>query len=248
MDSGDPSVACPALAKAPGVPATRIDRAADIAPHIGRRRERRPANARPTLGRLINRALTLAVACSTISIFVFRSARGEDQNIESAQIRSIVVKLSSEDVYARIWQDAFHQMIDLRRRLAERTKRPPILTTEVFTATFDAPEGQIVMAATATPKVDCESYSKVSLSPSLMTCPLRVALVQGKDFRVVYETKSFPFSIGVTESGEINSEDKQNYTTVTFDPVNKTLTTMLIEGGARKREGDSSETVIHLNY
>jgi hypothetical protein len=90
----------------------------------------------------MKRALALAFAFSIISIFEFQPARGEVQKTESALLRSVVVSLYDGDVRVRMWRDAFQQMIDLRRRLSERTRRPPILPTEVFTATFDAPEGQ----------------------------------------------------------------------------------------------------------
>jgi hypothetical protein len=193
-------------------------------------------------------AQVLAIAFLFVPIFICPSARGEDGRTETAQLRAIQVKLYGEDIYVRIWQDAFQKIMDLRKQFSGKTKRPPRVTAEVFTATFTAPEGEVVMAATATPKADCESYTNVGLSPSLIACPLRVALVQGSTFKIIYESDSFPFSIGVTDSGELNNEDKQNYTTIIFDPAKKTLRTELVEGGVHKLQPDSSDSSIQLTY
>jgi hypothetical protein len=111
-----------------------------------------------------------------------------------------------------------------------------------------------VMAATGTPENDCESYTNVGLLPTLMTCPLRVPLVQdGRVKAIVYEDDSFPFAISVNDKGEFNNEDKENRTNVVFDPSKKIIATQLIEAGtlvgaAQALEANPNDVVMRLKY
>ncbi len=125
-----------------------------------------------------------------------------------------------------------------------------ISTTNVFAANFDVPQGKIIVSATDAPGYDCQSYTNIGLSPSLMTCPMRVALVEPNEIKIIYSSKSFPFSIGVNEEGQFDNENPENRTLMTLDPVNKILRTHLSQSGPHI-EGfnpDADNTAIRLDY
>jgi hypothetical protein len=124
----------------------------------------------------------------------------------------------------------FDQELALRQRLSERTKRPPVLTTDVFAAAFAVPDGEIIVSATDTGN-GCQSYTNIGLPSSLMTCPMKVALVHDHEPKIIYSSDSFAFSIGVDSEGKFENENPENRTAVTFDPVKKMLSTRLFEAG-----------------
>jgi len=83
-----------------------------------------------------------------------------------------------------------------------------------------------------------------------MTCPMRIALVQSKEIKIIYSSKSFPFSIGVNKEGEFDNENPASRTSVTLDPVKKILRTYLSQAGPHI-EGfalNADNTAIRLEY
>lgn len=171
----------------------------------------------------------------------------------SAVLKAVTVDLggdSGSNVYRAIWHDVFDQELAIRQKFSEKTNRPVISTTNVFAANFDVPQGKIVVSATDVPGNGCQSYTNIGLSPSLMTCPMRIALVQSKEIKIIYSSKSFPFSIGVNKEGEFDNENPASRTSVTLDPVKKILRTYLSQAGPHI-EGfalNADNTTIRLEY
>jgi hypothetical protein len=191
---------------------------------------------------------------SALSVFAQdKSTAIQPGQPETAQLSAITVDMNGGPdsyVYDTIWKDVFAQELALREAISKKTGRPAISTTDVFKATFGLPDATIVLSATATPQVDCSSYTNVGLPPSLMTCPMRVALVHGKDVNVIYSSNSFPFAISVNESGSFDPNDSNNKTLVIFDPTSKTIRTQLFQNGSHIEEfkPDSDDTTITLKY
>jgi hypothetical protein len=174
----------------------------------------------------------------------------------TATLNAVTVSLTGEpgsNIYRTIWRDLFDRELVLRQTLSERTRRPPILTTDVFAAAFDVTDGKIVVSATDTGD-GCLSYTNLGLPPSLMTCPMRVALVRNREPKIIYSSDSFPFSIGVTSDGKFDSTNPQDRPAVTLDPATKILSTRLFEGGQPAGphiEGfnpRADDSLIHLEY
>lgn len=131
----------------------------------------------------------------------------------SAALKAVTVDLrgdSSSNIYRAIWHDVFDQELAIRQKFSEKTNRPIISTTNVFAANFDVPKGKIIVSATDEPGNGCQSYTNIGLSPSLMSCPMRVAFVQPNEIKIIYSSKSFPFSIGVTDEGQFDNENPAN--------------------------------------
>lgn len=173
---------------------------------------------------------------------------------ETARLTAITVDLRGESpaskVYRAIWRDAFDQELAVREKLSKVTKRPPIFTADVFAASFTIAKGKIIVSATNTPTISCQSYTNLGLSPSLMTCPMRVALVQTDETKIIYRTDAFAFSIGVSDKGTFDNENPESRTSVTFDPVNKVLQTHLVEAGPHVEgfKSGADDTQIRLEY
>ena len=170
--------------------------------------------------------------------------------MQTERLHAVTVKLYDEESpLAKIWHDVFEKEISMRNAMSKKTGRPAIPTTTVFAASFKDPGGSvIIMAAMATPEKDCTSYTNIGLSPVLMSCPLRVALVKNDaDIKVVYSNDSFPFVMEVNEEGEFKDESKANNTQVFFNYANKTLTTKLVENGIAQKD-TRDNTVILLKY
>jgi hypothetical protein len=148
---------------------------------------------------------------------------------QTAQLSAITVNLKGDspdsEMYQSIWQDVFKQELETRIKLSAITNRPPLYTTQLFVAAFNVPQGSIVLSSTDTPEVGCRTYTAVGLSPSLMTCPVRVALLQNKEARVIYSSPAYTFSFSVNADGEFDNDSAEVRTFVTLDPSSKSLYT-----------------------
>ncbi len=181
----------------------------------------------------MTRRALVPIGSALCAMFMSIPAEAENSNPQTAWLSAVSVKLDEDNIYSRVWRDAFDKILARRKVLSEKLGRPPILTTDVFAVTFKSTNGQgdIVMSATATLDKDCESYANVGLSPSLMTCPLRIVLVQSDRLKLLYQEDSFAFAIGVDDKGVFDNEDKDNHTEVVFDPEEKTISVALTAKG-----------------
>jgi len=184
-------------------------------------------------------------------------ARAQDAPIiqalkaSSVSLRGDLINLkSSPNILRAIWQDQFARIYDERQILSKKAGNPPIDTTTVFSAFFESPKGLFVLSATATPEVDCQSFTGLGLSPNLLACPMRVALVSGGKITLIYEDSHFAFSTSVNDQGEFNNEDKANQTAIEFNFADKVIQTKLFFGTHKPEVNaePSDDTTIKLTY
>jgi hypothetical protein len=117
-----------------------------------------------------------------------------------------------------IWRSEFAKTWSVRQELAKRLGRVPLDETNVFVTKFDLPSGKMIVSATSTPSEDCQSFSNLGLSDNLLSCPMKVAIVQSNKLDVVYDGGNFVFSIGLGPGGAFNNSDTEAQTSITFDP------------------------------
>jgi hypothetical protein len=81
----------------------------------------------------------------------------------------------------------------------------------------------MIVSATSTPREDCKSFSNLNLSDNLLSCPMKVAIIQSDKLDIVYDDNNFVFSIGLGPGGAFNNSDTEAQTSITFDPSQKVL-------------------------
>jgi hypothetical protein len=122
-----------------------------------------------------------------------------------------------------IWRDEFAKTWSVRQDLAKRSGRTPLAQTNVFMTKFEIPSGRMIVSATSTPSDDCSSFSNVGLPDNLLSCPMKVAIIQGNEMDVVYNDNKFVFSIGLGQGGAFDNSDIESQTSITFEPSQKIL-------------------------
>ena len=113
--------------------------------------------------------------------------------------------------------------------LAKETHRPPLLSKLIYAAAFQTPKGRIIVSATSTINSDCQSYERVGLSSEIDTCPMKIALINGDGYKIIYSTDKYPFAVTTDANGAPIAGANEN-TLLTYNVDSKQLTTSLSSG------------------
>ena len=189
---------------------------------------------------------TFITAIVFANIVLGRQAQSAEEPKQSAnviQINALIaVKVAlvgndtdlSDDSNAlrAIWRSEFAKTWSIRQDLAKRSGRMPLDQTNVFMTRFDLPSGRMIVSATSTPSDDCHSFSNVGLSDNLLSCPVKVAIIQENKFDIVYHDNKFVFSIGLGTGGAFDNSDTASQTSITFAPSQKILQSHLFSSPA----------------
>ena len=190
------------------------------------------------------------------TLLVSTVARAADDKIQTKPLQQTKVNLVEGPDPLKLraaWGDTFKEEVALRRKLSEKTKRPAIFSTDVYTAAFETNGGQLVISATSTPTKDCESQANVGLSHNLVTCPMRVAFISGDNVKIIFAEDDFALADSGDQGPTVQADSTKTAvgTLITFDPSVLTLSTKLFLGGDRilsAGEKDPNDQSISLKF
>lgn len=158
----------------------------------------------------------------------------------------------SSSVLAAVWQD---RLVAIRKKLA--TLSDPAATSSgsasnvsvnAFAASFADGDRAIILSALYTTP-ECAN-SAGAAAPNLNNCPVRIAVLENAQIRVVASVNDFPFvaalkDLGEDQANEFDNETMRDKTLVTFDPATHEITAVLTLNGVRDSE---KSTPIRISY
>jgi len=151
-----------------------------------------------------------------------------------------------------IWQD---RLSAERIKLATLSKVSPSssqtssdVSVSAFAASFRDGDKTIILSALFTTP-ECANFSGAA-APSLNNCPMRVAVLQHGQVKVVASASDFPFvaalkDVANDKGNEFDNQTQRDKTLVMFDPATHEITTALTMNGVVDAE---KATPIRIAY
>jgi hypothetical protein len=159
---------------------------------------------------------------------------------------------ATSSVLAAVWQD---RLVAMRKKFAtlsdpKATSPRPASNVAIsaFAASFKDGGRTIVLSVLYTTP-ECVNLSGAA-APNLNNCPVRIAVLQDGEIKVVASASDFPFvaalkDVGDDRENEFDNETPLNRTLVTFDPTTREISTALTLNGVRDTEKSAP---IRLSY
>ena len=122
---------------------------------------------------------------------------------------------STSSVLAAVWQD---RLMEMRKRVAAlsvpsaTSKRPaPNVSVNAFAASFTDGDKRIILSALYTTP-ECRNLAGAA-APNLNTCPLRIAVLENGQVKVVASVNDFPFVTALKDVGDDQGTEFDNGST-----------------------------------
>jgi len=146
-------------------------------------------------------------------------------------------------VLSAIWQDRLVAEREKLGSLAKLTSNSPPPSPEApvnaFIASFNDGDKTIIVSALFT-SPECANFSGAA-SPNLNNCPMRVAVLQNGQIKIVAAVSDFPFvaalkNVANDKGNEFDNQTPRNKTLVMFDARTHEITTALTLNGVLDNE------------
>ena len=149
----------------------------------------------------------------------------------------------TSSVLSAIWQDRLVSEREKLESLSKLASNAPPLSSDApvnaFVASFkDGDKTIIVSTLFTTP--ECANFSGAA-APNLNNCPMRVAVLQDGQIRIVATVSDFPFvaalkDVANDKENEFDNQTPRNKTMVMFDDATHEITTALTLNGVLDNE------------